>query len=58
MLQWHCAGRKVGPKRIKKQENKKFVYIKKAKDAETEANLAKKSNSTETEQKPAQPTAK
>ena len=58
MLQWHCAGRKVGPKRKKKTENKKFVEIRKAKDAEAEANLAKKRNPTETEQKPAQPTAK
>ena len=34
------------------------MEIKKAKDAEAEANLAKKRNPTETEQKPAQPTAK
>ena len=50
--------KKSWTKKKKKAENKKFVEIKKVKDAEAEANLAKKSNPTETEQKPAQPTTK
>ena len=53
-LRW----KKSWTKKEKKAENKKFVEIKKAKDAEAEANLAEESNPTETEQKPAQPTAK
>lgn len=53
-LRW----KKSWTKKETKAANKKYVEIKKTKDAETKADVAEKSTQTQTEQKPAQPTAK